>query len=103
MKTYLVGYDLNKPRGADDYKKLHDAIKQHSGWWWNYLDSTWIIKSNYSAAQIRDTLKPYLDSSDELLVVGLTGEWASEGINQEGTKWLSDNVSQPSYTGYRSF
>lgn len=103
MNTYLVGYDLNKPRGADDYEKLHKALREHSGWFWAYLDSTWIIKSNFSAAQIAEALQPYLDSGDELLVVGLTGEWASIGFDERGTKWLHDNVSGPSYAGYRNF
>jgi hypothetical protein len=104
MNTYLVGYDLNKPRGADDYEKLREALRQHSGYWWSYLDSTFIIKSNYSAMQIAEALKSYLDSGDELLVVGLTGEWASLGFTDEANKWLRENMSNaPSYVGYRYF
>jgi len=28
MNTYLVGYDLNRPRKDDDYPKLIAAIKE---------------------------------------------------------------------------
>jgi len=93
MRTYLVSYDLNSPRGTNDYTNLHKALKEHSGWWWHYLDSTWIIKSNMSAAQIRDILKQYIDSGDELLVVRMSGEWASVGFSKEANDWLYSHIS----------
>jgi hypothetical protein len=92
MRTYLVGYDLNRPRGNDDYPDLHKAIKGF-GTWWHHLDSTWIIKTNMSAAQIRDALKKHIDSGDELLVVRLAGEGAWTGFNDKGSQWLKDNLS----------
>jgi hypothetical protein len=54
MKSYLIGYDLNKT--GQDYTTLINKIKT-LGTWWHCLDSTWIIKSNSTAVQIRDTLK----------------------------------------------
>ena len=90
MKTYLVGYDLNKP--GKDYKTLIEAIETY-GTWWHHLDSTWIIKTDSTAAKIRDYLKQYVDSSDELLVVRLTGEGAWTGFNDKGSKWLLDNLT----------
>ena len=56
MKTYLIGYDLNRPRGDDDYTELIEAIKAF-GTWWHQLGSTWIVKSDNSAAEIRDTMR----------------------------------------------
>lgn len=53
MNTYLIGYDLDKPR--QDYKDLIVAIKA-VGTWWHCLDSTWIAKSTLSAVQVRDKL-----------------------------------------------
>jgi hypothetical protein len=90
MRTYLIGYDLNRPRGADDYPDLFKAIKAlaNGHGYWHHLDSTWIIKTNSTAAQIRDALKPHVDSGDELLVVRLTGEGAWAGFNQAGSDWL---------------
>lgn len=91
MKTYLIGYDLNRPRGANDYPNLFEELKGF-GTWWHHLDSTWLVRSSLSAAQIRDQLKPYIDSGDELLVVGLTGEGAWAGFNEKGSQWLKDNL-----------
>jgi hypothetical protein len=92
MKTYLIGYDLNKPRENDDYKDLIEAIKEY-GTWWHHLDSTWIIKTNQSAVEIRDKLKKHIDTGDELLVVRLRQESAWTGFNKKGSDWLMDNLT----------
>lgn len=89
MATYLIGYDLNSP--GQDYKDLFDAIK-NLGTWWHHLDSTWIIKHDGPAKTIRDALKPYLDSNDELLVVKLSGAGAWAGFNDRGSRWLRSNL-----------
>lgn len=86
MKSYVISYDLNKP--GQDYAKLYEAIKSY-GTWWRNLESTWIIKSNSIASQIRDYLKQFIDKNDKLLVVTLTGEGAWSGINANGSTWLT--------------
>ena len=91
MSTYLIGYDLNRPRGNNDYSELIAAIKT-IGAWWHHLDSTWIVKSDNTAVWIRDLLKPYVDSGDELLVVKLSGEGAWTGFNTKGSQWLKDSL-----------
>ena len=88
-KTLLIGYDLNRPRGQDAYPELFDAIKGMANGYWHHLDSTWLIRSELTAAQIRDKLKPHIDSGDELLVVGLAGDGAWAGINKSGSDWLT--------------
>lgn len=90
MKTYLVGYDLNRPE--QNYTELIRAIKAY-GTWWHHLDSTWIIKTDESAVTIRDKLKKHIDSNDELLVVRLNGEGAWTGFNASGSNWLKEHLS----------
>jgi len=89
MASYLIGYDLNKT--GQDYAALIDTIKG-LGSWWHCLDSTWIIKHDGSSTVIRDTLKPHIDSNDELLVVKLTGEGAWAGFKTECSTWLKENL-----------
>lgn len=91
MKTYLIGYDLNK--SGQDYDTLIERIKELANGWWHHLDSTWIIKSNSTAKAIRDDLKQYIDSNDELLVVALTGEAAWTGFNKRGSEWLKKSIT----------
>ncbi len=88
----MVGYDLRRP--GQDYSSLIRALEAYPNWW-HHLDSTWVIKTNDSAATIRDNLRRYIDANDELLVASLSGESAWYGFNSEGSKWLSDYI-QPS-------
>jgi hypothetical protein len=90
MKSYLIGYDLNRP--GQDYENLFAAIKALAGTWWHCLDSTWIIKSGSTAAAIRDALMPHIDSSDELLVVQLSGEGAWVGFDERCSSWLKEQL-----------
>ncbi|WP_316839283.1 SinR family protein [Pedobacter gandavensis] len=90
MKTYLIGYDLNKK--GQDYADLIDAIKLLSPTWWHNLDSTWVIKSDSTASAIRDNLMSHIDDNDELLVVKLSGEGAWTGFSDNASKWLKDNL-----------
>jgi len=89
MKTYLIGYDLNRPH--QDYVDLISAIKAYATWW-HYLDSTWIIKTDDSAVEIRNNLRQHIDSDDELLVVQHEGDGAWAGFNKEGSDWLKQNL-----------
>jgi hypothetical protein len=93
MKAFLIGYDLNRP--ARDYDNLFKAIRQ-LGTWWHYFDSTWIVKSNCSAQEIRDRLVPHIDGNDDLLVVLLTREAAWTGFDSVCTNWLTTNLGRTS-------
>lgn len=91
MATYLVGYDLNRPRKETDYPKLIEALKSF-GTWWHCLDSTWLIKTEMSTVEVRDMLNAYIDSGDELLVLTLAGEGAWTGFKDECSTWLKNNL-----------
>lgn len=84
----MIGYDLNKQ--GKNYDGLIKKIKDLSTNWWHHLDSTWIVTSNLNTVAIRDALKPFLDSDDELLVVALKSEGAWVGFNTEGSNWLKN-------------
>ncbi len=89
MKSYLIGYDLNKQ--GQNYDVLIDKIKS-IGNWWHCLDSTWIVKTDSTAIQIRDFLKQFIDNNDELLVVHLSREAAWTGFSENCSKWLTENL-----------
>ncbi len=88
MNSYMIGYDLNSP--GQDYSELLEAIKSYGPPWWHNLDSTWIIRTEQSAKQVRDHLKQLIDPNDELLVAELTGAAAWTGFSPAGSKWLKD-------------
>ena len=91
MKTYLIGYDLNKPEA--DYPKLIEKIKDITNGWWHHLDSTWIIKSNRTSDSILNELETVIDNDDELLVVRLNGEGSWVGFSKKGSDWLEDSLT----------
>lgn len=94
MTTYLIGFDLNKE--GSNYSKRHEAltsrIKEMFGTYWHHLDSTWLVVSNMTAAEIRDDLKRLLDSDDELLVASMGGVGAWTGFTEKGSDWLKKNL-----------
>lgn len=89
MTTYMVGYDLGKP--GRDYEGLSDYLKSLGGYWHN-LDSTWLITTSKTAAEVRDGAKPYLDSSDKLLVARVSAPGAWKGFADSSSEWLKDNL-----------
>jgi len=91
MKTFLIGYDLNK--AGQNYEALFEAIKSIPNYWWHHLDSTWLIVTDDSktAAGIRDILRRHIDANDELLIINVTGaERAWMGFNDKGSNWLKE-------------
>ncbi|MBV6867268.1 hypothetical protein [Xanthomonas euvesicatoria] len=91
MAIYMIGYDLN--RQGQNYSGLIAKIKEISDGYWHHLDSTWLIGHPGSASVIRDALKPFLDSNDELLVVKLAqGDAAWIGFNTDGSTWLNNSL-----------
>lgn len=90
MAAYLITYDLNSP--GQNYNDLHNAIKD-LGTWWHCLDSTWIIKSNLTVVQIRDSLSTKIDKNDSLLVVSIsTAAW--KGFSTDCSDWLKSNLKK---------
>ena len=89
MKSYLISYDLNSP--GQDYDSLYEAIKA-IGSCWHCLDSTWIVKTDKSAVEVRDSISPKIDNNDSLLVVKLSGEGAWTGFDNDCSSWLKNNL-----------
>jgi hypothetical protein len=90
MKTYMIGYDLNKT--GQDYASLIQEIKEIANGYWHHLDSTWLVNSNLGASNIIDRLVPHVDANDEILVIAVADDWASYGIRKSGTDWLKESL-----------
>jgi hypothetical protein len=92
MATFMIGYDIHPSRG-ENYDKLWEGIKA-LGAWWHHLDSTWLVKSQLTAVQIRDRLWKLMPcSDDQLLVVNVSGDEAAwQGFGDSGSKWIKENL-----------
>ena len=90
MATYMIGYDLVK-KEEHDYTNLIAEIEKFSPRW-HCLDSTWIIKTNLTAVQVRDRLWAHMHSDDRLLVATISDPAASKGFSKECAEWLDSNL-----------
>jgi len=91
MTIYVIGYDLHPVKG-ETYEELIAAIKK-IGSWWHCLDSTWLVQSDQSATQIRDTLWHHMRADDQLIVVGYAPPKAAwVGFKDDCQSWLTSNM-----------
>jgi len=89
MPTKLISYDLRRP--GQDYPELFAAIKS-IGTWCHPLESTWIVRTTLSSADVRTRLSNHVDANDKVLVTALAGDWASSGLDKQSNDWLRQNV-----------
>lgn len=86
ISKYLISYDLIKDK---DYSRLIAAIKSIANGHTKPLESVWIIGHNGSALDIINSLVPYIDSDDKLLVTRVTDDTAwTTTIRARSKEWL---------------
>lgn len=90
MNKFIVSYDLRSPQR--DYTSLIAAIKTADKWA-KPLESTWVIWTPKTAAQVLAVLRQCIDSNDGLLVIKLSdekdGAWV--GINGQAANFMTAN------------
>jgi len=90
MAVHWVNYDLNK--SGQDYTKLIEYLKSHQSWA-KPLKSSMFVKTSLTVGQLRDGIKPYIDTNDDVVVVTATGQsWATYGMSTKINDWLRDNL-----------
>ncbi len=90
MRTLLIEYDLADP--GQNYSGLIDYIKSFPDWC-HQMKSAWLIRTSLSVSDVRDKLKGFLDSNDDVLVMNVTGAgWASWGLPSRITEWLHEQL-----------
>ncbi|MCC5853706.1 MAG: hypothetical protein JJU30_12765 [Alkalimonas sp.] len=90
MKVYQINYDLRNQR---NYQDLIIKIKSY-GNWAKPLESCWLIVTEQSATQIRDTLASVMDNDDGLLVTRLQSEAAWRHLGSNLNSWLKEQLKQ---------
>ena len=89
MKAYIVTYEISEI-SLNDYKSLYDEIKA-SKHWWHHIANSWIIKTDESALEINDRLKPHLDDDINLIVFELGKERAG-WLPKKSWEWITRNI-----------
>lgn len=87
--VHIVTYDLKSPHDtSDDYNRVINGIKSLYSQWCHLEKSVWLVSTPQASAEVRDSIKPYLFSSDVLFVARLTGNWGSFNLGPERSNWL---------------
>jgi len=85
---FVIAYDLRSPHDtAEDYERVIAQIKTAPSWC-HLEKSVWLVDSALNASEIRENLRPVLNSGDRLFVGRLQGNWASWAIGDERNNWL---------------
>jgi hypothetical protein len=95
---------LHRSEG-DTQDKLFSALEVIGTDYWDCLDSTWLVITERTAAEIRDELKQYLGDDDRLLVMRYEEGAAWFGFKNDCESWLKDNLMQEPdmlLAGYRN-
>ncbi|MBW3628758.1 MAG: hypothetical protein KY464_05605 [Gemmatimonadetes bacterium] len=87
MKLYIT-YDL-KP--GNEYPRLVAALRAMGGC--QPLQGGWVVDVQFTAAQVRDHLRKFIQEDDRLLILSLGGSWASIGLSADDAGCLRRKVS----------
>lgn len=85
---YIITYSLNNK--SKDYSNLYNKIKEN-GLWWHYIDSSWIIKSSRDANTIANELLPFIETSDNLLVIKIDPTNKQGWLPKDAWDWINRN------------
>jgi len=86
VNTLLISYDLKSP--GKDYSKLLDYLKSY-GNWAKPLESFWLIRTTYTAEQVRNAVVGYIDQNDKIFVIDVTSRHAAwKNITNEVVRWI---------------
>lgn len=89
-KAFLITYDLNAP--GQNYDKIIELIKGDlSLSYCAYWKSSFLIKSNFTAHEINDKLKPYYDRNDRVLVIEVSKNY-SGWLTDDQWKFIRENI-----------
>lgn len=72
LKLYLVSCDM---LGSGDYDSLKARLRTFEAR--QVLNNGWALRSTYTAAQLKEILRQFLDERDRIVVTEVGGERAS--------------------------
>lgn len=87
--VYIISYDLVAP--GKNYERVIEKIKKSPGWA-RIGGSAYIILSDQTAAEVRDSIGGALDSNDKLFVGAIGAPAAWTGLTDQVSQWLKANL-----------
>lgn len=72
LKLYLVTCNLFQ---SGDYRSLRERLRTLDAK--QVLDNQWALRSTYTAAELKNLLREFLDDRDRIVITEVGAEWAS--------------------------
>lgn len=91
---YAVLCRLGRPAG--EYPTLSGAVQSVGVAWWQVADSTWLVQSDRSAADVRDAIAAAITDDDLALVFPVEvgpAVWTSLALQKYGRKFLESAMA----------
>lgn len=86
---YIVSYDLSEP--GQRYDELVNKIKEADAWA-RLGGSAYLVKSDKSAADLRNKYRTVMDDNDKIYVGVVTAPAAWYGMPKDVSDWIVNNV-----------
>ena len=96
MNTFLIDYDLEE---GDDYTPVEEIIKKIDPTYWHHLDSTWVVSSNSTVAELTAQIqKTFPPGHGKLLIIKLNKheEYKASGFTQTEAEALKRKLAPQS-------
>lgn len=88
---HIVTYDLKAPNDMpEDYDRVIEGLKSAYPVWCHLEESVWLVSTDQTVSETRDTIKDLLGPSDVLFVARLSGKWASFRLGSKRATWLEE-------------
>lgn len=92
MNNIIISYDLHTP--GQNYGTITERIKSLGSWAQVNL-SVFYIKTNLTAAEVRDRVWPVMDANDKLFIVDTTNDASAwQNLSEEVSNFLLTNWSR---------
>jgi hypothetical protein len=73
LKLYLISCDLMQVGGG--YESLRERLRSLDAR--QVLDSQWVLRSSFTAAELKEIFRQLMDDHDRIVVTEVGAEWAS--------------------------
>lgn len=86
MGQYVISYDLHQE--GRDYEKIKAGIFSLKDYV-KILESVWLVNHPYTAAEVREHMKVFMDGNDSIMVIEIGAGWATWKCSAAANNWLA--------------
>lgn len=89
MNALQIHYCLKSPGGP--YAEVSEYLKGFNAWA-HVHESLWFVRTNKTAATVRDELDAIIRAGDRVIVLNVTGDGWATTFTDDVTDWMHNNM-----------